>query len=235
MNIPPLNLEVERIYFQIIRNDYKTLAFASTESGEGVTSLATAIAQRSLLAGKSTLVVDLNLYHPSLESQGMTTVKSERGLLPNPELVGVAGEHAYFTGIIAPSKRETIMELRRPGSLEAYLEEWHKDYDLVIFDTSPMSRLNANNIPPERVAAAADGTIFVVMAGQTTNAMAAESVKKLNDAGAHILGSVINDKNNPSLKVEILREIGRIKNRLPKLAGKLRKMVLSSHLLSLEI
>ncbi|MEZ9524623.1 tyrosine-protein kinase family protein [Enterovibrio norvegicus] len=235
MNIPPLNLEVERIYFQVIRNDYKTLAFASTESGEGVTSLATAIAQRSLLAGKSTLVVDLNLYHPSLESQGMTTVQSERGLLPNPELVGVAGEHAYFTGIIAPSKRETIMELRRPGSLEAYLEEWHKDYDLVIFDTSPMSRLNANNIPPERVAAAADGTIFVVMAGQTTTAMAAESVKKLNDAGAHILGSVINDKNNPSLKVEVLREIGRLKKRLPKLAGKLRKMVLSSHLLSLEI
>ncbi|MCC4796673.1 protein SypD [Enterovibrio norvegicus] len=235
MNIPPLNLEVERIYFQVIRNDYKTLAFASTESREGVTSLATAIAQRSLLAGKSTLVVDLNLYHPSLESQGMTTVQSERGLLPNPELVGVAGEHAYFTGIIAPSKRETIMELRRPGSLEAYLEEWHKDYDLVIFDTSPMSRLNANNIPPERVAAAADGTIFVVMAGQTTTAMAAESVKKLNDAGAHILGSVINDKNNPSLKVEILREIGRLKKRLPKLAGKLRKMVLSSHLLSLEI
>ena len=138
MNIPPLNLEVERIYFQVIRNDYKTLAFASTESREGVTSLATAIAQRSLLAGKSTLVVDLNLYHPSLESQGMTTVQSERGLLPNPELVGVAGEHAYFTGIIAPSKRETIMELRRQGSLEAYLEDWLKDYDFVFFNLSPM-------------------------------------------------------------------------------------------------
>ncbi|MDD1794676.1 CpsD/CapB family tyrosine-protein kinase [Enterovibrio makurazakiensis] len=235
MNIPPWNVEVERIYFQVVRNNYKTLALTATESGEGVTSLASAIAHRSLLAGKSTLVVDLNLYHPSLESQGMTVTTYDNHQLPSPELVGVTGDNTYFTGIIAPSKRETIMELRRPGSLEEYVKQWHEDFDLIIFDTSPISRLNANNIPPERVAAAADGTIMVVMTGQTTEAQASESVKKLNDAGAHILGCVLNDKNNPSLKVEILREIGRISKRMPWLAGRLRKAILKSHLLSLEI
>lgn len=235
MMISPLNVEIERIYFQIVRNGYKTLALTATESGEGVTSLAAAIAHRSLLAGQSTLVVDLNLYHPSLVSQGITATTYDSHFLPNPELVGVEGENAFFTGVIAPSKRETIMALRRPGSLEAYIEQWHKDYDLVIFDTSPVSRLNANNIPPERIAAAADGTILVVMSGQTTEAQASESVKKLHDAGAHLLGCVMNDKNNPSLKTEILREIGRLGNRLPKITQMLRKAVFNSHLLSLEI
>ncbi|MDD1783939.1 protein SypD [Enterovibrio sp. ZSDZ35] len=235
MNIPPSNLEVERIYYQIVRNDYKTLTIAATESGEGVTSLATALAQRSLLGGQSTLVVDLNLYHPSLESQGMTLSSYDNHYLPSPELVGVSGEQAYFTGIIAPSKRETIMELRRPGSLERYIEQWHKDYDLIIFDTSPIARMNANNIPPERIAASSDGTILVVMAGQTTEAQASESVKKLNDAGAHVLGCVLNDKENPSLKHEILREVGRLNRFLPRLSKKLRIMILKSHLLSLEI
>ncbi|KXF83519.1 P-loop NTPase family protein [Enterovibrio coralii] len=235
MNIPPSNLEVERIYYQIVRNDYKTLTIAATESGEGVTSLATALAQRSLLGGQSTLVVDLNLYHPTLESQGMTVSTYDNHYLPSPELVGVSGERAYFTGIIAPSKRETIMELRRPGSLDRYIEQWHRDYDLVIFDTSPISRMNANNIPPERVAASSDGTILVVMAGQTTEAQASESVKKLSDAGAHVLGCVLNDVENPSLKNEILREVGRLNRFFPHIAKWLRLKILKSHLLSLEI
>lgn len=235
MFISPLNVEIERIYFQIVRNNYKTLTITATESGEGVTSLASAIAHRSLLAGQSTLVVDLNLYHPSLVSQGMTVTTYDNHYLPNPELVGVDGESTYFTGIIAPSKRETIMELRRPGALEAYVEKWHKDYDLIIFDTSPMARLNANNIPPERVASASDGTILVVMSGQTTEAQASESVKKLHDAGGHLLGCVMNDKNNPSLKTEILREVGRLSKRFPKITQRLRKSIFGSHLLSLEI
>ncbi|MBV7297360.1 hypothetical protein [Enterovibrio paralichthyis] len=235
MIISPLNLEIERIYFQVVRNDYKTLAITATEAGEGVTSLAAAIAHRSLLAGQSTLVVDLNLYHPSLVSQGMTVTTYDNHFLPNPELVGIKDENAFFTGIIAPSKRETIMELRRPGSLETYVEQWRKDYDLIIFDTSPVSRLNANNIPPERVAAAADGTILVVMSGQTTEAQASESVKKLHDSGAHLLGCVMNDMNNPSLRSEILREVDRLAKRFPRLTQRLRKAIFNSHLLPLEI
>ncbi len=235
MNIPPLNLEIERIYFQIIRNNYKTLVFVATDSGEGVTSLTIAIAQRALLAGQSTLVVDLNLYHPCLESQGMSISVNENRLFPSPELVGISGENVVFTGIIAPSKRETLMELRRPSVLESYIVEWSKEYDLILFDTSPISRLNANNIPPERVAAAVDGTILVVMAGHTTEAMVSESIKKLDSSGAHLLGCIINDKNNPSLKVEILREIECLKKRFPKLAAKLKKFIIESHLLSLEI
>ncbi len=235
MNIPPHNLEVERIYFQIARNHYKTLTLTATESREGVTTLATAIAQRALLAGSRALVVDLNLYHPHLETQDMPVSTYKNHLLPNPSLVGVQGERAYFPGIIAPSKRETIMELRRPNALEKYIEKWSEDYDLIIFDTSPLSRMNANNIPPESIAAVSDGTLLVVMAGQTTQAQASESVKKLNDAGAHIFGCIFNDKNNPSLKEELLREVERLAPLFPRLRNRLKKFIFSNHLLGLEI
>lgn len=235
MNIPPHNLEIERIYFQIVRNEYKTLTITATESGEGVTSLATAISQRSLLAGCSTLVVDLNLYHPRIESQDMMASTYDNHFLPSPTLAGIQGGQTYFMGIIAPSRRETIMELRRPHSLERYIEMWQKEYDLIIFDTSPISRMNANNIPPERVACACDGTILVVMAGETTGAQISESVKILNDAAAHLLGCVFNDKNNPSLKNEFLRQIDKLNKRFPKVSQHLRKYILRSHLLGLEI
>jgi protein-tyrosine kinase len=68
INIPYQNMEIEQIYAQIFSEPKRSIAICSANAGEGVTSLTLALAERHLLAGHSTLVVDLNLYRPALQS-----------------------------------------------------------------------------------------------------------------------------------------------------------------------
>ena len=235
MLIPFQNIELERVYTQTLAGKVRSLAITSANAGEGVTTLATALAHRNLMAGRSTLLVDLNLWNPSLNGVlDLDTAIEEKGLLPSPRLISSGSQSDALIGITAPTKRDAVLKLREPGVLEQCIEEWHKDYDTVIIDTSPINRVNARNIPAERVAAACDAAILSVLAGMTSETMVSSAVKKLNEAGALLLGSVINDRFNPSLKDELLREIRRI-SRLRPLARWLSNKVQGMRLLSLEV
>jgi len=235
MLIPFQNVELERIYTQTLAGKVRSLAITAANSGEGVTTLATALAHRNLMAGRATLMVDLNLWNPSLNGVLDLGIPGQGNqLLPSPQLINEGGQADALVGVTAPTSRDPVIKLREPGVLEQCIEEWHKDYDTVIIDTSPINRINARNIPAERVAAACDATLMTVLAGRTTETMVSTAVKKLHDAGAEIMGSVINDHFNPSLKDEMLREIRRI-GRLKAVANWLSKKVSGMRLLSLEV
>jgi len=105
----------------------------------------------------------------------------------------------------------------------------------VIIDTSPINRVNANNIPTERIAAACDGCLVVVMAGSTTEAMIVSAINKLTTASVRVLGCIFNDRDNPTLKNELLRETKRLRPRFDKLANRLDDWLRKNHLLSLEV
>lgn len=242
MKIPYQNMEIEQIYSQLLHNPRASIAVCSAQQGEGVTSVVCALAERNLLAGYSTLVVDLNLYRPALKSlmevhtpSDNTLVDSHKNCFNAIQLLSPPHSDVVFNGITAPSKREHTMHLRQTGVLESYIEHWLTLFDTVLIDTSPINRINAQNIPPERVAAACDGALLVVLAGQTTEPEISHAVNKLQTAQAQIIGSVFNDRDNPTLKSELLRE----SQRLPKFMGVLKdrigKLITRNQLLSLEV
>lgn len=255
MDIPYQNMEIEQIYTQLLSNPQTAIAICAAEEGEGVTSLAFALAQRNLLAGHSTLLVDLNLYHPSIKSlldipetvdhdfdspidmanTNTSITISNATILTAPQLVCSSDNSTVLNGVVAPVKRENIMKLRQPGTLEQCIEEWLTEYDTVIIDTSPINRVNSHNIPPERVAAACHGAILMVMAGQTTQASLNSALDKLNNANARLLGSVFNDRDNPRLKDELLREASRLDPLLSWLSRPIKKVIHKSRLLTLEV
>ncbi|PCJ33570.1 MAG: protein SypD [Moraxellaceae bacterium] len=247
MNIPPQNMEIESIYAQILNGSYRSIALTSSSANEGVTSIAFALAQRNLLAGHSTLFVDLNLHHPSLSCQlKLGQSKSDisgmayESLLPSPEIVSPkvvshGNADTVITGVTNPNSRDAIIKLRKPGVLEECIKEWQMHFDTIIIDTSPVNRVNASNIPAERVASACDGCILVVLANQTTEPMISETAKKLLTANAKLLGCVINDRENPPLHKELIREIDRLPRFLDKHAIKLRRWVNNNLLLALNI
>lgn len=242
MNISSHNMEIEQIYTQVLSIPGRSIAICSANSGEGVTSLVLALAQRNLLAGHSTLVVDLNLYRPSIKSlMGTTMAPGETNtivtteLLTPPQLITSDESNIALTGIIAPNRRENIMKLRQPGALEQCISNWLQEYDSVIIDTSPINRINANNIPPERVAAACDGAILMVLAGHTSETMVTTAANKLHTANAQLLGCVFNDYDNPSLKNELLREVQRLDSRFSWLAQHIKKFLNTNRLLTLEV
>lgn len=242
INIPYQNMEIEQIYAQIFSEPKRSVAICSANAGEGVTSLTLALAERHLLAGHSTLVVDLNLYKPSLQS--LLNIETEKTNLPanissnifsSAELVTAHQNTHVLTGLTAPHKRENIIKLRQPGVLEQCINEWMKNFDCVIIDTSPLNRINAGNIPPERVAAACDGAILTVLAGHTSESMVTSAVNKLNTSNAQLLGCVFNDRDNPSLKNELIREAQRLDARFSWLSHPLKKFINNINLLTLEV
>lgn len=246
INIPYQHMEIEQIYCQVLSKPRRAIAICSANAGEGVTSLAMALAQRNLLAGHATLVVDLNLYRPALKSllsiadvtddssATQLQVNISTTILAAPQLVTAQQNRLAVTGVTAPLQRENIIKLRQPGVLEQCISQWMHYYDSVIIDTSPLNRNNAQNIPAERVAAACDGAILMVLAGQTSEAMVSNAVKKLNSSNAQLLGCVFNDRDNPSLKNELLRELQRIR-KLTWLTRPLSKLIKRNQLLTLEI
>ncbi len=235
MNIPPLNMEIEQIYRHCMTSGKESLAVVSANAGEGVTSIAVALAQRSLLAGKKTLLVDMNLYRPSLSSIDLDIPTLDKPVPTTPQLVSTAEHDVALTGVPAPTKRDHIMQLRRPGMIEQCINEWHKDYETIIFDTSPISRVNANNIPPEHIAAACDGCVMVVLAGSTTQTMIASAVKALESSGCRLVGTIINDRDNPSLKDELIREADRMPGFLGPIKRRLKNRFRNSRLLSIDL
>lgn len=236
MHIQETSVEIDRIHSQLSDKYIRCVAISSANSGEGVSSIALALAQRSLLAGHSTLLVDLNIYHPSFKSAlNIDDVTSEPSLFKQSELVYLENTSIVVTGITAPIQRSSIMKLRQHGVLEQYIQEWKESFDRVIIDTSPLNRVNANNITPERVAAACDGCLVVILAGSTTESMIVSAIDKLSSASAHIIGCVFNDRDNPSLKNELIREIKRLRPRFNWLANHLEAWSSKNNFLDLEV
>ena len=103
MHIPPQNMEIEQIYARTLDAGARAISISSANTGEGVTSIAMALAQRNLLAGRSTLVVDLNLHHPALNSLlSLEKNPSETTFLDEPQLVTTEQHAIAITGITVP-------------------------------------------------------------------------------------------------------------------------------------
>ncbi|NTS76166.1 CpsD/CapB family tyrosine-protein kinase [Catenovulum sp. SM1970] len=235
-----LHNEVENIYNQVFARDIQTLAICSTNPREGCTTLAQLLAQRCLLTGNRTLLVDLNSHHSSLAP--LLILNKEReinqgtSLLAPPQLIET--DKQAMIGIPAPKRKEAILKLRAPDKLKQQIDTWRKDFDCVIIDTTPLSRVNHNNIPGDVVAGSCDASILMVKAGETTEEMVEASLAQLNKQQANIIGTVINDQNNPTLKDELLRKATNLKKAkyIPAcLVNRLIRNIHSSKLLNLNI
>ncbi|MCE2570759.1 hypothetical protein [Motilimonas eburnea] len=231
--------ELEQIYNQTFGQGIRTLAVVGCAPKEGVTTLISALAERTLLAGKSTLVVDLNLHHPSLArllpSQDTATNTDISTQDNQAELVSINHSQSVFTGICISQRREWLQKCREPQFLKQQLAGWLEEFDHVLVDTSALNQRNQQNIPAELVAAAAQGCVLVAQAGQSTEGMLQSALARLDEASANLLGCVINDQYNPRLADEICREVRRLQNKLPKLAAWLCQRVKQTRLLNTEI
>ena len=235
--------ELEQIYNQTFGQGIRALTVVSATPEEGVTTLITALAERNLLAGKSTLVVDLNLHHPSLEKslaiveqEDEATPMSVDNLLNQPiQLVNIKNSQSVFTGICINQRRDILQKLHEPSYLRQQIQIWLAEFDHVLIDTSALNQRNQQNIPTEQVAAACEGCILLVQAGRTTETMVQSALARLEEANAELLGCVINDQYNPRLESELCREIKRMERYLPKLVQWLCRRIKQTRLLSTEI
>lgn len=207
MNIPATHTEIEQIYLAAEMSQCRSLCVTACQSGDGVTSIVSALAERYLLAGHRTLVVDLNTFHPAFESVHLTP--SSTNTIGN--LIEHRSTHQLFNGMTIPSSPSSLLAYRDPTQLSRTVTHWLNEYDRVICDTSPLLHLNRGNIPAQVVASACDQTALVVMGGKTTTGQIEKAMQLINTPSISLLGSVLNLKSQASLAQEMVRELNRLR------------------------
>jgi protein-tyrosine kinase len=233
--IPLQNTELESIYARSLGAGIRSVAITSSNPGEGVTSLAVTLAQRHLLANKSTLFIDLNSDKSDHLVMLAADQGSDAGASLEPQILTDHNESYALLGIPAPMNSKVNLAWRNPGTLERYLASWLEQFDAVVVDAGSINRNAQTLIPAERIVAACEATLLVVMAGVTNEPTVRYTCERIVSTGARLTGCVLNECHNPSLKQELLRESSRIPNFFGKYKQQLNRWIQSNRLLSLEI
>ncbi|MGI9276791.1 MAG: CpsD/CapB family tyrosine-protein kinase [Endozoicomonas sp.] len=231
----PINyLEVEAVYANTIGRGMRSLSVTSTNGGEGCSTLAYAMSIRAEADDKHTLLVEMNMLHPEL---GDLSGHLHTDWLPNPGSADQCIMHddeALIDILPAPCDTDAIM-FRNINSMNKLMEHWLEQYDVVVFDTSPLNAINRNNIPAETLCAMAEGTIMVVLAGVTGKTDLQAAVEKLRFNEATLVGFVYNDIHNPRLADELVRKTHRFDQLFPKTMAKMRRYIRNSSFLNIEL
>lgn len=225
-------LEFEEVYLQTLGRGARTLAVCAANSGEGVSTLAFALAERHQTRGRATLLVDMNLFKPSINQRfQLNRVNWQAGHPSCSEaMVTVDSGLNVITASSAP-----VHGFRQMDVMQTMLELWLQQYDAVVIDTSPLNAINKHNIPAELVCACCQGTLMIVKTAVTRQEELQQAVSRLDAYQVNLLGVVMNDVEFPLLRTEIKRELKRLATAWPKLSQKLMRWAGSSHLLNIKV
>ena len=182
-----------RTWIQLAQPPVRSLLVTSACASEGKSTTAANLAVSFAQLGRHVLLVDADLRRPSLhrifgdiQSQGLTDVLA-RGV----EWSSVVHEapldnlKILFSGA-CPLNPTELLNIAR---LKHLIEHWKARFDLVIFD-SPV----VLSIPDVMILAPMmDSVLLVHSQGRSTRAMAVETKRLLERAGAKLLGMIFND------------------------------------------
>jgi Mrp family chromosome partitioning ATPase len=222
-------LEVEHIYAQALRKQSRTLAVCAANAGEGVTTVAMALARRYASPGHKTLLVDMNYCRPALD-QRFALPRQVWGLEDN-SLEDAIEAHPCGLDVLTASL-SVDSSLRQQDRLMALIQHWQTRYSMVVFDTSPLNAVNRQNIPAEHIAGAVDGCVLVLQSAVTKEADILQALSKLKSHQVEPIGWVMNDLQCPALAVEMRRELARISRFAPRMARWLEQKILNNDLIN---
>lgn len=170
-----------------------TMVITSSAPAEGKTTCASNLAVALAGVGRRVLLVDADLRRPSLAQrfrlgrvQGLSHILIGQCGDEVAQESGVQGLYVLASGIIPPNPAEL---LSRPA-LEQALQRWQQRYDHVIFDTPPVLAVTDAVV----VARQARNALLVTRVGTTRDRALRQAVSLLREAGAEILGAVLNDQ-----------------------------------------
>jgi capsular exopolysaccharide synthesis family protein len=169
----------------------KTLLITSPWPGGGKSTTAAALARNVARLGFRVLLVDADLRNPSLHR--VMEVSSEVGLTNlltgSRDLSETIQTTAYpdlflvTCGPLPPNPAELLAGQR----LAALVSEASARFDMVIFDGPPTMAL----ADAPTIGSKVEATLLMVEAGKTTRAQVRAAMRRLDMAGAHVLGFVL--------------------------------------------
>jgi non-specific protein-tyrosine kinase len=187
------------IQFMSLDRPGRSIVVTSPAPGDGKSITAVNLGVVMAFNGQRTIIVDTDLRNPTLHK--IFQVPNAWGLtnrLRNPEpastvpLVetGVKDLRLLTAGDPPPNPSELLGSQR----MEQLIGELMMDSDVIIFDCPPVAYIADAAVLSQKV----DGVVMVVAAGRTRRDVSRQAVFNLQQAGANILGAILNrtsDKN----------------------------------------
>ncbi len=173
---------------------YRLLVVTSTIPSEGKSLLASNLAIVTAQTGLKTLLVDADLRRPSVHKafQLHSPVGLSAYLTDN---VGGVEEIIHNTEVpcldvvCAGAIPSNPSELCGSKRMRQFLQEMMRRYDRIFVDCPPVSAVS----DPLVIAAMSDGVVFLTKFNKIRREHARKSVQRIQDAGIHLIGAVLND------------------------------------------
>lgn len=180
------------IQFAQAGKELKTLAVTSCMPNEGKSMTAANLAVVLTQAGKSVLLLDCDMRNPTVHKNfglsnklGLSScISMGTPLSAAVQATKVDNLYALTGGVIPPNPSELLGSERMKNVLQRAKEQ----YDYVLIDTPPVMPVTDALIVSRFV----DGMILVIASAEVKVEMARDVKKQLVNAGANILGVVLN-------------------------------------------
>ncbi len=174
----------------------KTILVTSTAHGDGSSTtavgFATALAQDCKL---KVLLIDVNLRFPSLHE--VFNIEHDQGLFnlltrdnnDKPTIFKKVG-HGDLYVIPSGGRQSGLLTLFESIRFDNFLKTVREKFNYVILDAPPINGCSESRVLGPKV----DGVLLVLESGKTRRQVAVRAKQELEDAGAKVLGVVLNKR-----------------------------------------
>ena len=178
------------IQYSSLDKNIKVIEVTSTEASEGKTSTAVNLAATYALKNKKAIIIDLDLRKPKIHKvfekhneNGVVDVVTQNISFEEAVYHHESGVDVLVRGSSTP-KIELFLESEK---LYSFINELKEKYDVVILDCPPTNVVTDATLISKIV----DGVIYVVAYNQVKKDVVKDSIKRLKNVGANILGVVM--------------------------------------------
>ena len=188
----------EGIVGELKRHNLKTVMVASPHDDAGNTFLVSVLGSNIARFGAAmrVLLVDLNMRRPELHlsfgleiGKGFSAVAS--GLLPWRE--ALKSTNLKDLQIMTAGRVDTdLSPFLNRSLLDNLIREMKEEFDLILFDTSPLLIHNRNNVDPTLLSLLSDMVVLVVQDKRTTKAQLEDAIAAIPQGSTKIRGIVYN-------------------------------------------
>lgn len=179
------------IQFAGVDKPLKTIVFTSTTPDEGKSTVVANLGIVMAQSGQKVVILDCDFRNPTqhrlfkLQNKGLSNcVATGRDVMEIVQNSGTPGLDILTSGPVAPNPSEILASNR----MKDVLAELRMKYDYVLVDMPPILPVTDAAV----LASSVDGVIMLTAWNQITPAMAKEAKTRLEQAGAKILGVILN-------------------------------------------
>ena len=187
------------IQYSSLDKEIKVIEVTSTEANEGKTITAVNLAATYALKNKKAIIVDLDLRKPKIHKifnrhneNGVVDVVTENVKFEDAVYRHESGVDVLVRGSSTP-QIELFLESEK---LTNFINELKEKYDVIILDCPPTTVVTDSILISKNT----DGIVFVVAYNKVKKDLVKDSVKRLTNIGANVLGVVMTQVEKASNK-----------------------------------